>query len=72
MSKESSYQKLKRENTELKLNIQELVLRPESLAATTIRTKVVVEAKIEEAMWNGNSKVLSGNFRGLLPYILNQ
>lgn len=56
-TKETTYQRLKRENQELREKLITLVAAPESEAAITIETEVMMSKGIEDAVWAGNLKV---------------
>lgn len=69
MTKETSYQKLKRENKELKEKLQELALRPHSSKSSAIRTSVLMQEQIEKAMFFGSVIDATNRLSGFLERI---
>lgn len=54
LTKETTYQRLKRENLELKQKLALLVSDPNSMEALCVRQEVAVSVDIERAIWQGN------------------
>lgn len=66
-NKETTYQRLKRENQELKTKLFTLVSSPDSMEALKIKLEVVQCADIEHAIWQGDTA--SNNNEGLIKQI---
>ena len=56
----TSYQKLKKENAELRNRLRILIDEPDSLAANLIRTERQLEKSFEKIVWFSDSKVWDG------------
>jgi hypothetical protein len=59
----TTYQKLKLENEKLKNEIRELVLRPDSMEATVIRTTVKIQDDLEKAYMYGTCSSHNGGLK---------
>ena len=55
----TSYQRLKKENAELRNRLRILIDEPESLAAMLIRTERQVEKSFEKIVWFGSPSVIA-------------
>lgn len=62
MNKLSGYQKLKKENQELRNKLIILVNTPNSAAALEIKTEMTLRQEIENAVWKGCSSNISDGF----------
>lgn len=70
MSKQSTYQKLKAENAELKRQIRQLVMKPDPLGSTTIKHTVELESMIEGVMLFGNAvSEIGRTYKGFINHI---
>lgn len=65
-NKISGYQKLKRENQELRQKISLLVHAPDSAEAFEVKQQVKLQKNIEDAVWTGDT---SNPGEGLLKQI---
>lgn len=66
MSKETTYQRLKRENSELKQQLYEVVMNPDSIKSLGIKTTVKTAADLEKAVYFGDTTTACNqNFTGL-------
>lgn len=66
-NKETTYQRLKRENQELKTKLVTLVSSPDSMEALKIKLEVVRCVDIERAIWQGDTT--NANNEGLIKKI---
>jgi hypothetical protein len=69
MSKLSAYQKLKRQNAELRRQLHQVCIYPESNESFIIITTVRMENNIVEAVWAGDHSNDECRFTGLLKQI---
>lgn len=68
MSKETTYQRLKRENRELRQKLAILISDPNSMEALAIKQEVAVSVDIERAIWQGD--VIGNKNEGLINLII--
>lgn len=69
-NKETTYQRLKRENQELRNKLIILVNDPDSAAALEIKSEVTLISNIENAIWKGNAS--GTKFEGFIKSIIYQ
>ena len=55
MSKETTYQRLKRENAELRERLYKVVMQPDTEEAILIKADIVMRAGIEKAIFMGDA-----------------
>ena len=65
--KETTYQRLKRENQELKTKLVTLVSNPDSVEALKIKMEVIRCVDLERAIWQGDTT--NNNNEGLIKQI---
>lgn len=65
----TTYQRLKKENQELKLELLKLSCDPDSYESNIIKKKYKTLREIEKSIWYANIKEKQNNFQGFLNKI---
>lgn len=55
MNKETTYQRLKRENAELRDRLYKVIMQPDTEEAILIKAEIVMQAAIERAVFMGDA-----------------
>jgi len=69
MSKETTYQRLKRENAELRGKLYKLAVEPDSEESILIKADIIIKAGIEKAIFYGDSNLVATGIKTKPPCV---